>query len=75
MPSPDAPLRFRPECPSIGMPHARPGDNGAAGATFAPEKYQQIELTGAWAMDLDMDIGQSPTGDTTSDHTDRDVPP
>ncbi|MEC4338611.1 cyclin-dependent kinase inhibitor 3 family protein [Stenotrophomonas pavanii] len=29
---------------------------GAVGVTFAPGKYQEVAMTGAWARDLDMDI-------------------
>lgn len=29
---------------------------GAIGLTFAPGKYQEIAMTGAWARDLDLDL-------------------
>lgn len=31
-------------------------NGGAVGVTFAPGKYQEVAMTGAWARDLDMDV-------------------
>jgi len=29
---------------------------GGIGVTFAPGKYQEVAMTGAWARDLDVDV-------------------
>lgn len=36
------------------LPVGRRG--GAVGVTFAPGKYQEVAMTGAWARDIDVDV-------------------